>query len=64
MKTTSETAGKDLNVFMETHGKTLEKIYNKTGVSMSTLIAIRKGSVKPHSKTIFKLNQYLSLFDN
>ena len=63
MKTTAETAKKDINDFMETHGKTLEKISEKTGVAISTLIAVRKGNVKPQSNTIYKLNKYLSLFD-
>ena len=63
MKTTGKTAKEDLPAFREKHGKTLEKICEKTGVAISTLIAIEKDSVKPQSKTIYKLNKYLSLFD-
>ncbi len=63
MKTTAATAKTDINDFMETHGKTLEKIAEKTGVAISTLIALRKGTKTPQSNTIYKLNKYLSLFD-
>lgn len=63
MKTTAKTAKTDLNSFMEKHGKTLEKISEKTGVAISTLIAVRKGMVTPQSMTIYKLNNYFSLFD-
>ncbi len=63
MKITGKTAKEELSAFREKHGKTLEKISEKTGVAISTLIAIEKGSVKPQSTTIFKINKYLSLFN-
>ncbi len=64
MKITSKTAKEELPAFREKHGKTLESVSRKTGVAISTLIAIEKGSVKPQSMTIYKLNQYLSTFNN
>ena len=63
MELTGKTAKKELSAFREKHGTTLEKISEKTGVAISTVIAIEKGSVKPQSMTIFRLNKYLSLFD-
>jgi len=63
MEITANKANIQLPAFREKHGQTLDKVSGKTGVAISTLIAIEKGSVKPHSKTVYKLNQYLSLFD-
>lgn len=63
MKITAKTAKQELPAFREKHGKTLEKISSETGVAISTLIAIEKGSVKPQSITIYKINQFLSKFE-
>lgn len=63
MEITAKAADTQLLAFREKHGQTLEKISTKTGVAISTLIAIEKGTVKPQSTTIYRLNQYLSLFD-
>lgn len=62
MITTAKTAGVDLNNFMEKNGKTLEEIFLKTGISISTLIKIRKGKVNPQSRTVYKLNNYFKNF--
>jgi len=48
---------------MENYGETFEKISEKTGIAVSTLIYIRKGKTTPHSRTIYKLNKYLSTFE-
>jgi transcriptional regulator with XRE-family HTH domain len=62
MEITAKTAEKELPAFREKHGITLEVISEKTGIAISTLIAIGKGKVKPQPKTIYKLNKYLSTF--
>jgi transcriptional regulator with XRE-family HTH domain len=63
MKTTIDTAQTDLVSFRERYGQTLQKISDKTGIAISTLIDIEKGRKKPQAKTIFKMNEYLSTFD-
>ena len=59
MQTTLKTVGKDLSAFREATGKTLDEIARDSGLSVPTLIAIENEKVKkPHSNTIFKLNNY------
>lgn len=63
MKLTKDSASTDLIKFREQNGYTLDKIHEKTGIAKSTLIRIEAGRCKPHSLTIFKLNQFLTNFN-
>lgn len=47
-----------LSDFRDKFGKTLDQVSKKTGISVTTLIAIEKGRVRPRATTIYKLNQY------
>jgi transcriptional regulator with XRE-family HTH domain len=58
MEITRKTAKENLQLLRERHGKTLEQVSEKTGVAISTLIAIEKGRVDPQATTIHKLNLY------
>ena len=62
MKITIKTAKLVLLSFREEHGITLEKVSKKTGVAISTLIAIESGKVKPQAITVFKINNFLKTF--
>jgi len=62
MEITRENAKDRLREFRDRNGKTLADVCLKSGVSISTLIAIEKGTAEPQSKTIYKLNQYLGSF--
>lgn len=60
---TKTTAKQTLTEFREKYGITQEKLSEKSGVSVPTIIGIEKGTKDPHATTIFKLNKYLSLFN-
>lgn len=62
MEINTDTAQKGLAEFRVKHGHTLEKLSDKTGVSIPTIVAIEKGHSKPQATTIYKLNKYLSTF--
>lgn len=57
MELTRKNAGDLLISLREKHGKTLDQVREKTGISNSTLISIEKGNT-PQAKTIYKLNEY------
>ena len=63
MEITRADAQDKLLKFREKHGITQEKLADKSGISVPTIIGIEKGEKIPHAMTVHKLNQYLSLFD-
>lgn len=62
MKLTISNAKNKLPEFRGEHGKTLKFVSEQTGVAVSTLISLEKGSVKPQATTVYKLNKYLKTF--
>lgn len=56
---TRKTAESVLVEFRDKHGLTLDKVSKKTGVAVSTLIAIEKGQSTAQAITISKLNKYI-----
>jgi len=58
MEITRADAREKLSRFREKTGITQEKLSEKTGVSVPTIIGIESGRKIPQAGTIFKLNTY------
>ena len=64
MELTRINAKDELIKFREKYGITQEKLSEKTGISIPTIIGIEDGKKKPHALTVYKLNQYILKFNN